>query len=151
MPSRRYWSSGAPAGGTFVVYFDGASDKLTTFDAREKAPSDATEARYLDADGNSLGFFDAWQSALAVGFPGVPRLMEDLHMKYGNQPWASLFEDAKTLATDGFEFTQRTEDNANELLAENESCDDRLFFRDIASPLTTSSTLIAPPSQPEPW
>lgn len=116
------------AGGAFVVYYDGT--KLTTFDAREKAGAEATETRYQDANGQSLGFFDAWQSALSVGVPGVPRMMEDLHMKYGTLPWADLFEDAKDLAINGFNFTGRTESNANELLAENDSCEDRLFFRD---------------------
>lgn len=118
------------AGGAFVVYYDAEADKLTTFDAREKAGKDATETRYQDSEGFSLGFFDAWQSALSVGVPGVPRMMEDLHNKYGKLPWAGLFEDAKALALSGFTFTHRTEDNANELLLENESCEDRLFFRD---------------------
>jgi gamma-glutamyltranspeptidase/glutathione hydrolase len=107
-------SSGV-AGGAFVVYYDGT--KLTTFDGREKAPMEATETRYIGADGNPLGFFDAWQSSLSVGVPGVPRLMNDLHTKYGSLPWADLFEDAKDLATNGFSLTQRTENGVNMLLA----------------------------------
>ena len=119
------------AGGAFLVYFDGETGTLTTFDARETAPSGATEERFIDnSTGASLDFFDAWQSALSVGVPGVPRMMEFMHGKYGKLPWADLFEPAKTLALEGFNFTQRTEDNANELLAENPSCEDRLFFRD---------------------
>lgn len=119
-------------GGAFVVYYDAAEKKVTTFDAREKAPMTATEGRYLDADGNALDFFDAWQSALSVGVPGVPRLMEDMHQKYGALPWADLFQDAKSLALNGYEQTVRTVEDAAELLAENESCEDgeRLFFRD---------------------
>ena len=119
-------------GGAFVVYYDAEQDKVTTFDAREKAPANATEGRFLDAEGNALDFLDAWQSALSVGVPGVPRLMEDLHVKYGRLPWGDLFEDAKNLALNGYEQTQRTVDDANELLAENDSCADgeRLFFRD---------------------
>lgn len=85
------------AGGAFVVYYDGESGAgLTTFDARETAPANATENRFVDADGNSLDFFDAWQSALAVGVPGVPRMMEDLHMKYGKLPWADLVSQVVT-------------------------------------------------------
>lgn len=117
-------------GGAFVVYHDAEGGKgLTTFDARETAPATATEDRYVGADGEVLAFSDAWQSALAVGTPGVPRLMEDLHMKYGKLPWASLFEDAQRLARDGYALTGRTESNANELLAENKECNE-LFFRD---------------------
>lgn len=119
-------------GGAFAVYFDGTNGKLTTFDAREKAPSEATETRFQDADGASLSFFNAWQSALSVGVPGVPRLMEDLHAKYGMLAWADLFEDAKELATNGFNLTQRTENVANVLLSFNPSCKagERSFFRD---------------------
>ena len=120
------------AGGSFVVYYDGTTDQLTTYDAREKAPAGATETRFQNEDGASLDFNDAWQSALSVGVAGVPQLLEDMHGKYGSLPWADLFEEAKRLATDGFEFTHRTEDNANELLEMNDSCEDgeRLFFRD---------------------
>lgn len=82
------------------------------------------------ATNEEIGFEDGWQSALSVGTPGVPRLMELLHSKYGNQPWESLFVYAKDLAINGFNITKRTEDNANELLAENEDCANRLFFRD---------------------
>lgn len=103
----------------------------TTFDAREMAPSGATEDRFIDPDTNStMDFFDAWQSALSVGVPGVPKLMETLHGVYGKLEWAGLFDSAIDLATNGFEFSGRTEDNANELLLENESCEERLFFRD---------------------
>jgi gamma-glutamyltranspeptidase/glutathione hydrolase len=135
------------AGGAFVVYYDADAGKLTTFDAREKAPAEATEGRYIDTDGNSLGFYDAWQSALSVGVPGVPRMMEDLHGKFGKVPWADLFEDAKTLALEGFALTQRTEDNANELLGRNPSCDDRLFFRDpVAFEFFVNSDCTAKPA-----
>jgi gamma-glutamyltranspeptidase/glutathione hydrolase len=119
------------AGGAFVVYFDAEMGKLTTFDARETAPILATEDRFVDpATSLSLGFRDAWQSALSVGVPGVPRAMEMLHKKFGKLPWADLFEPAKAHAIDGFNVSQRTEDFANALLESNESCEDRLYFRD---------------------
>ncbi|WP_165307233.1 gamma-glutamyltransferase [Agromyces binzhouensis] len=115
-------------GGAFVVYHDAATGTTTTFDAREKAPSAATEDRFL-----GLGFFAAWQSGLSVGVPGVPRLLEDLHERYGERPWQTLFNPAKALAQDGFALTQRTSSQAASLLALNASCTDRLFFRDPAA------------------
>jgi gamma-glutamyltranspeptidase/glutathione hydrolase len=120
-------SSGIAGGAFCVLYYNGT---LTTYDAREKAPSGATETRFQDEDGNSLDFLDMWQSALSVGVPGVPRLMEDLHQMYGSVSWAELFVDAILLATNGYEQTGRTVEDANELFAENPSCDERLFFRD---------------------
>ena len=121
------------AGGAFVVYYDATNDQLKTFDAREKAPAGATEERFLDADGNPLPFPNAWQSGLSVGVPGIPKLMEVLHEKYGNQPWGSLFAEAKSLATDGFELTERTEELVTNLFGLNNlfgGCEDRLIFRD---------------------
>jgi gamma-glutamyltranspeptidase / glutathione hydrolase len=112
-------------GGAFVVYHDAATGTTTTVDAREKAPSAATEGRFL-----GLGFTTAWQSGLSVGVPGVPRLLEYMHEHYGKRPWQTLFNPAKTLAQDGFALTERTSSQAAGLLLANPSCDDRLFFRD---------------------
>ena len=112
-------------GGAFVVYHDAATGTTTTIDAREKAPSAATEDRFV-----GLGFFSAWQSGLSVGVPGVPRLLEYMHDNYGRRPWQTLFNPAKTLAQDGFELTERTSTQVAGLLSRNMSCDTRLFFRD---------------------
>ncbi len=121
-------------GGAFIVYYDAHTGKTTTLDAREKAPAGATEDRFL-ADGTSIGFFNAWQSGLSVGVPGVPRMMEYMHKRYGKLPWQRLFVPAKTLAQRGFKLTERTSSQVAGLLARNPSCedDDRLFFRDPAA------------------
>ena len=112
-------------GGAFLVWYDGETGELTTYDAREEAPSRATGDRF-----EGLGFFDAWQSGLSVGVPGTPALLERVHDEHGNQQWYRLFGDASVLARQGFELTQRTEDAVNLLLGFNDSCEDRLFFRD---------------------
>ena len=115
-------------GGAFVIYYDAASGELITVDAREAAPIAATEDRFA-----GLGFFDAWQSGLSAGVPGVPAMMQLLHDEYGNKPWQRLFEPAKTLAQGGFALTGRTADQVDGLLARNPDCTDRLFFRDPAA------------------
>lgn len=119
-------------GGAFVVYYDASTGKTTTYDAREKAPSAATPGRFLDSDGEPLAFVEAWQSGLSVGVPGVPRLLEVMHERYGKLPWKGLFEPAIALAQQGFELTARTSTQVNNLLAKNDSCtaEGRLFFRD---------------------
>jgi len=117
-------------GGAFVVYFDAASGKTTTFDGREKAPAAATEDRFFGDDGSTLSFATAWQSGLSVGVPGTPRVMEVVHQRFGRRPWARLFEPATRLALGGFRLTERTSSQVAGLLALNASCDDRLFFRD---------------------
>ena len=124
-------------GGAFVVYFDAKRGKLTTIDAREKAPAAATEDRF-QVNGESLGFFDAWQSGLSVGVPGVPRMMEYMHERYGRLHWSRLFQPAISLARKGFEISGRTASQVNTVLGFNEadpnySCENRLFFRDPAA------------------
>ncbi len=117
-------------GGAFVVYYDAWRDKTITIDAREKAPSAATEDRFANAG----GFIGAWQSGLSVGVPGVPRMMEFMHDRYGFLPLKKLYRPAIRLARKGYPLTQRTSDQVANLLAFNDrfgrSCDDRLFFRD---------------------
>lgn len=112
-------------GGAFIVYHDAKSGQTITVDAREKAPSAATEDRFL-----GMGFTPAWQSGLSVGVPGVPRMMEYMHQEYGRLPWRRLFDSAISLAENGYELTQRTSDQVAVLLSTNPSCDNRLFFRD---------------------
>lgn len=112
-------------GGAFIVYYDARTGRLTTYDGREKAPSAATEDRF-----EGLGFFDAWQSGLSVGVPGVPRLMETVYEDHGRLPWRELFRSGIRLARNGFPLTERTSEQVAGLLALNPSCTDRLFFRD---------------------
>lgn len=118
-------------GGAFVVYYDAATGKTTTFDGREKAPGNAMEDRFVrfTIDGGG-GFSSAWQSGLSVGVPGTPRIMEVIHERYGHLRWEQLFRPAIALASHGFEITARTSEQVDGLLANNTSCVDRLFFRD---------------------
>jgi len=117
-------------GGAFIVYYDAETGTTTTIDARETAPAAVDGTLFLNEEGNSIGFLDAWQSGLSVGVPGVPRMMEYMHTQYGRLPWQRLFVPAITQAQKGFSLTQRTSDQVAGLLALNTSCQDRLFFRD---------------------
>lgn len=120
-------------GGAFIVYYDARRGKTVTIDAREKAPASATENRFLDKEGNSIGFFAAWQSGLSVGVPGIPRMMEYMHKKYGRLHWKTLFRSANKLARNGFPLTARTSDQVQGLLNRNTgdfNCENRRFFRD---------------------
>jgi len=119
-------------GGAFIVYYDAATGTLTSIDAREKAPAAAQADRFLDEDGTPLGFDNAWQSGLAVGVPGVPKLMEYAHQRFGKLPWQRLFVPAIILAQNGFPLTERTSSQVATLLSQNSSCaeKDRLFLRD---------------------
>ncbi len=94
-------------GGSFLVYFDAAANKLTTFDGRETAPMEATPKLFLDARGQPLKFMDAVVGGRSVGTPGTVRLLSEVHKRYGKSDWASLFERAEKLAADGFQVSPR--------------------------------------------
>jgi gamma-glutamyltranspeptidase/glutathione hydrolase len=119
-------------GGAFCVYYDAETGDSTSLDGRETAPAAATEDRFASLD----NFLVAWQSGLSVGVPGVPRLLQHLHDKFGQLPWKGLFEPAQTLATNGVEISERTSATVSTLLDYNtnvlgfENCSERLLFRD---------------------
>ena len=86
-------------GGAFAIYYDADTAQIKTFDGRETSPAAATEDRF-----QGMNFVKAWQSGLSVGVPGVPRLLEVMHDKYGKKEWSGLFQDAVDLAENGFKF-----------------------------------------------
>ncbi len=93
-------------GGAFILYWDAAKKELTTFDGREAAPASARPDRFLVA-GKPMPFEIAVHSGLSIGVPGLVRLMETVHRRYGKLPWARLFEPAIRLAEAGFEVSPR--------------------------------------------
>lgn len=94
-------------GGAFLVWYTAETGEITTIDGRETAPASATPELFLDAEGKPLRFFDAVVGGRSVGVPGVVRLMEMIHGKYGKLPWSRLFDRAVLLAEEGFEVSPR--------------------------------------------
>ncbi len=93
-------------GGAFLVMWDAKSREVKTFDGRETAPAAAEPDRFLQ-DGKPMAFEDAVRSGLSVGVPGLLRMLESAHARYGKLPWASLFAPAIKLAEGGFPVSQR--------------------------------------------
>ncbi|PSL21183.1 gamma-glutamyltransferase [Shimia abyssi] len=89
-------------GGAFLVWYDAESGEVTTLDGRETAPLSATPRLFQDENGERLGFFDAVVGGLSVGVPGTPMLMEEAQRRWGKAQWAGLFDDAISLAQEGF-------------------------------------------------
>ncbi|PHM09659.1 gamma-glutamyltransferase [Nostoc sp. 'Peltigera malacea cyanobiont' DB3992] len=94
-------------GGAFLVYYDAKTKKLVTFDGRETAPAAAKPDRFLDANGKPLQFYDAVVGGKSVGVPGVLRMLELAHKKYGKLPWDQLFQGAIQLSEQGFPLSPR--------------------------------------------
>lgn len=94
-------------GGAFTLYFDAQTNRITSLDGREVAPSSATQHMFLNEDGTPMEFWDAAIGSQSVGVPGTPLLLEVMHEKFGQLEWDALFPSAIQLATNGFEKSPR--------------------------------------------
>lgn len=81
-------------GGFAVVAID---KKLEVLDFREVAPKKMGPDSYkaLEKEASRLG-------GAAIGVPGIPEGLYQLHKKYGKLPWKKLFAEPIKLAEDGF-------------------------------------------------
>ena len=64
---------------------------------------------FLNAQGKPIPWIEAVVGGRSVGVPGVLHALKRAHDKYGKLPWNSLFEDAITLAENGFIVSPRLE------------------------------------------
>lgn len=88
-------------GGLFMLVYERDSDQLVFHDGREEAPAGARADMFM-RDGRVMGFFEAWQSGLAVGAPGAIAAYDAAHREHGNLAWEELFQPAIRLAQSGF-------------------------------------------------
>ncbi len=93
-------------GGAFVLVYERESNSLVFHDGREEAPLTATADMFM-RDGEAMGFFEAWQSGLAIGVPGSIAVYAAAHAEHGQLPWAELFKPAIRLAEEGFAVSPR--------------------------------------------
>ncbi len=91
-------------GGAFLLHAQGS--KVEAYDGREVAPMAADENLFM-RDGKPMAFHDAVVGGRSVGVPGAIRMLEMAHKEHGKLPWASLFEPAIRLASDGFKVSAR--------------------------------------------
>ncbi len=104
--------SSSVGGGAFMLYLDAGdapehSTEITAYEGRETAPAAATPDMFLDDRGSELPFPVVGPGGLAVGVPGVMRMLEMAHRDQGRLAWETLFEPAIELAEQGFEISQR--------------------------------------------
>ena len=131
-------------GGAFILYWDNEEQKLYTVDARETAPMEATEALFLDEDGNAPSWIEAVVGGRSVGTPGVLRGLELAHDKWGKLDWQPLFADAIDMAEKGFEVSPRlaklVESEINPGVKKMPTISDYLFPN--GQPIEAGSTLV---------
>lgn len=98
-------SSGLGGGGFALLHRAGQS-AVHAYDGRETAPAAARGDRFL-RDDQPMPIFDAIDSGLSVGTPGLVRMLGLMHDEHGNLPWSTLFEPALRLASNGFPVSPR--------------------------------------------
>src|SRR5579863_8634900 len=99
-------SSGV-SGGSFLLYYDAHTRKITAFDGREKAPAAAQPDMFLDEHGKPLPQFEAVRSGRSTGVPGAIAMLSAAHRQFGRLPWKDLFQPAISSASQGFRVPAR--------------------------------------------
>jgi gamma-glutamyltranspeptidase/glutathione hydrolase len=94
-------------GGAFLLYYDAATGRITSYDGRETAPAAATASLFLDEQANPLSYRDAVLSGRSTGVPGAVAMLGLVHGQHGKLAWKSLFEPALRAADRGFAVPQR--------------------------------------------
>jgi gamma-glutamyltranspeptidase/glutathione hydrolase len=90
-------------GGAFLVYYDKATNKITTLDGREMSPKTIKSNVFEGKE-----FYKAVLSADSIGVPGTPALLAEMYERSGSKiPLDELLQPAIDLAKSGFEVSPR--------------------------------------------
>jgi gamma-glutamyltranspeptidase/glutathione hydrolase len=94
-------------GGAFLMHFAAKSGAIDAYDGRETAPKSAHAYMFLDGTGKPRQRREAGVGGMAVGVPGLLRMLEKAHKEHGRLPWRDLFKPAIDLARKGFPISKR--------------------------------------------
>ncbi len=105
-------SAGNLGGGGFLLYYNADENKTYALDYRERAPIDADENMFLDADGNVIKNLSL-NSYLAAGIPGTVKGMFSIHELFGSKSMDDLISPSVKLASEGFQLSDFQANNFN--------------------------------------
>src|SRR5262249_28662086 len=91
-------------GGSFLVYRDGASGKITTYDGREEAPASTKPDQFLGADGKPS--FTKWIGGDSVGVAGTMPVLAMAQKDHGKLALARPLDPETDLAEGGFKIDE---------------------------------------------
>ena len=94
-----------------MLYYNADEKKTYALDYRERAPIDANENMFLDADGNV--FKINFNSYLAAGIPGTVKGMFTIHELFGSKSMDDLISPSVKLASEGFRLSDFQANNFN--------------------------------------
>lgn len=115
-------------GGGFVLHYSAADGRTRFYDGRETAPL-ATQADRFTFLGWPVPWLAAVPTGRAVGVPGVPALLGQLHAEQGSLPWAELVAPAARAARQGVPMPPRLAEQIERDLSLRLFADTRRYFR----------------------
>ncbi|MFD1031674.1 gamma-glutamyltransferase [Metaplanococcus flavidus] len=95
-------NTGIAAGG-FLIHYDSESKKTIIIDGHSQAPSEVTPELFVNEEGEAVPFDERSTSAKAVGVPGIMKMMNEAHERYGSMPLERLVDPAIELAENEYE------------------------------------------------
>jgi gamma-glutamyltranspeptidase/glutathione hydrolase len=133
-------------GGAFMLYYDGATHRVTAYDGRERAPAGATADMFEGPDGRPLPFGSAVVSGRATGTPGAVAMLALAQKEHGRLPWSGLFGDAISTAEDGFPMSPRLSRLVNSGAAETKQPDFLAYFTEADGTLMETGDRVVNPA-----
>ncbi len=113
-----------------------AKDKTEVLDFRETAPSATHPNFYL-----KLGKKASQVGGAAVGIPGIPAGLWEMHKKHGKLHWSRLFEDAIKYANKGFEVSGEWVNRTKKSEKKFNAAGKKYFFKKGGKPYKPGETL----------
>lgn len=115
-------------GGGFLLHYSAADQQVRFYDGRETAPLSATADRF-----RLLGWpvpgLAAVPTGRAVGVPGLPALLGQVHNQHGALPWADLVAPVAAAARQGVAMPERLAQQIDNDLSLRLFADTRRYFR----------------------
>lgn len=123
-------------GGAFLLVYDPNTRQVSAFNGREVAPAAARADMFMMNADTPLTDAEAVLSGRATGVPGVMRLLQRAHARFGHRPWAETFQPGIRLAREGFAVSPRMARYLNGSYPQVQTPDIRkLFARPDGKPL----------------
>lgn len=121
-------------GGFALVKMNG---KVKALDFREMAPGQAGPDLYKDKPQNA-----STDGGLAVGVPGIPAGLWELHKTYGKLKWKQLFTGALELSTNGFRVSGDWSDITSKTFTRFNPAGKQVFFKNQGKKSETREHLL---------
>jgi len=133
-------------GGAFMMVYDPKTKKTVSFDGRETAPAADGPGMFLGPDGKPRDKLQVIPGGLSTGIPGAIAMLEMAHKRFGRLPWATLFEPAIRIATNGFPVGPKLARTLKELAPRMSRMPDlnRYFYHGNGTPLAEGEILKNP-------